>query len=74
MSGLALSAAILGGPMSQEKARLPLRFHVLAVRWDSERNEGSGMDTEDVGSRDFKFGATGVLLMVAVAVAFAIFS
>ncbi len=32
------------------------------------------MDTEDVGGRDFRFGATGVLLMVVVAVAFAIFS
>jgi hypothetical protein len=28
----------------------------------------------DVGNRDFIFGATGVLLMVIVAVAFAIFS
>jgi hypothetical protein len=28
----------------------------------------------DVGDRDFMFGATGVLLMVIVAVAFAIFS
>jgi hypothetical protein len=60
--------------MSKEKVRLPLRPQVPAVRWGSERNEGSGMDTEDVGSRDFRFGATGVLLMVAVAVAFLIFS
>ena len=51
-----------------------MRPQVPAVRWGSERNEGSGMDTEDVGSRDFRFGATGVLLMVAVAIAFAIFS
>ena len=28
----------------------------------------------DVGARDFKFGATGVILMVIVALAFAIFS
>jgi hypothetical protein len=28
----------------------------------------------DVGDRDFMFGATGVLLMVIVAIAFAIFS
>ena len=28
----------------------------------------------DVGDRDFKFGATGVLLMAIVAIAFAIFS
>jgi hypothetical protein len=32
------------------------------------------MDTEDVGGRDFMFGATGLLLMVVVAVGFAIFS
>ena len=32
------------------------------------------MDTDDVGGRDFKFGATGVLLMVAVAILFAILS
>jgi hypothetical protein len=29
---------------------------------------------DDVGSRDFTFGVTGVLLMIAVAVAFAILS
>jgi hypothetical protein len=29
---------------------------------------------DDVGSRDFSFGATGLLLMIAVAIAFAIFS
>jgi hypothetical protein len=28
----------------------------------------------DVGDRDFRFGATGVALMVIIAVAFAIFS
>lgn len=28
----------------------------------------------DVGARDFRFGATGVVLMVIVALAFAIFS
>jgi hypothetical protein len=28
----------------------------------------------DVGDRDFKFGATGVVLMVIIAIAFAIFS
>jgi hypothetical protein len=28
----------------------------------------------DVGDRDFRFGATGVLLMVIIAIAFAIFS
>jgi hypothetical protein len=28
----------------------------------------------DVGERDFMFGATGVVLMVIVAIAFAIFS
>jgi hypothetical protein len=32
------------------------------------------MDTSDVGARDFRFGVTGVLLMVAVAILFAIFS
>jgi hypothetical protein len=30
------------------------------------------MDTDDVGGRDFKFGATGVLLMVLVALVLAI--
>jgi hypothetical protein len=29
---------------------------------------------DDVGSRDFSVGATGLLLMIAVAIAFAIFS
>ena len=52
----------------------PLRPQILALRWGSERNERSGMDTEDVGSRDFMFGATGVLMMVVVAIAFALFS
>ena len=28
----------------------------------------------DVGDRDFRFGATGVILMVIIAIAFAIFS
>jgi hypothetical protein len=28
----------------------------------------------DVGDRDFRFGATGVLLMVIIAIAFAIFA
>jgi hypothetical protein len=28
----------------------------------------------DIGDRDFRFGATGVLLMVIIAIAFAIFS
>jgi hypothetical protein len=32
------------------------------------------MDAKDVGARDFNFGATGVLLMVVVAIAFALFS
>ena len=32
------------------------------------------MDTSDVGARDFRFGVTGVLLMVAAAILFAIFS
>jgi len=32
------------------------------------------MGSGDVGDRDFKFGATGLLLMIAVAVLFAIFS
>jgi hypothetical protein len=31
-------------------------------------------DEDDVGSRDFRFGATGLLLMIAVALAFAILS
>ena len=30
------------------------------------------MDTGDVGARDFKFGVTGVLLMVAAAILLAI--
>lgn len=32
------------------------------------------MGTDDVGSRDFKFGVTGILLMVTVAILFAILS
>jgi hypothetical protein len=32
------------------------------------------MNTSDVGARDFRFGVTGVLLMVAAAVLLAIFS
>jgi hypothetical protein len=32
------------------------------------------MGTDDVGGRDFKFGVTGVLLMVTVAILFAILS
>jgi hypothetical protein len=32
------------------------------------------MDTDDVGARDFKFGATGVLLMVTAAILLAIIS
>ena len=32
------------------------------------------MDSDDVGGRDFKFGVTGVLLMVGVAVLLAIVS
>jgi hypothetical protein len=32
------------------------------------------MDTSDVGARDFRFGVTGVLLMVTAAILFAIFS
>jgi hypothetical protein len=32
------------------------------------------LGTEDVGSRDFRFGLIGVSLMVVVAVALAIFS
>jgi hypothetical protein len=32
------------------------------------------MDTDDVGGRDFKFGATGVLLMVIAAVLLALLS
>jgi hypothetical protein len=32
------------------------------------------MDTDDVGGRDFKFGATGVLLMVAAAILLAVIS
>jgi hypothetical protein len=32
------------------------------------------MDTDDVGNRDFRFGVTGVLLMVGVAVLLAIVS
>jgi hypothetical protein len=59
--------------MSQ-KVRPSSRPRIPALRWGSERNEGSGMDTEDVGGRDFMFGATGLLLMVVVAVGFAIFS
>jgi hypothetical protein len=31
-------------------------------------------DPDDVGSRDFVFGVTGLLLMIALAVAFAILS
>jgi len=29
---------------------------------------------DDVGGRDFKFGATGLLLLALIAIAFAIFS
>lgn len=32
------------------------------------------MDTGDVGGRDFRFGATGVLLMVVAAILLAILS
>jgi hypothetical protein len=32
------------------------------------------MDTDDVGDRDFKFGVTGVLLMVTAAILLAILS
>ena len=32
------------------------------------------MDTSDIGARDFKFGVTGVLLMVVTAILLAIFS
>jgi hypothetical protein len=32
------------------------------------------MDTNDVGARDFKFGVTGVLLMVTAAILLAILS
>ncbi len=32
------------------------------------------MDTGDVGAKDFRFGVTGVLLMVAAAILLAIFS
>jgi len=32
------------------------------------------MGSDDVGARDFLFGVTGVLLMVTVAILFAIFS
>jgi hypothetical protein len=32
------------------------------------------MDNSDVGARDFKFGVTGVLLMVTAAILFAILS
>ena len=60
--------------LRRRRAVLPLRSQIPALRWGSERNERSGMDTEDVGSRDFMFGATGVLLMVVVAIAFALFS
>jgi hypothetical protein len=31
-------------------------------------------DGDDVGHRDFRFGAAGLLLMITVAIAFAIFS
>lgn len=36
--------------------------------------EGGDMDNEDVGARDFKFGATGMTVIVLAALAFAIFS
>ena len=32
------------------------------------------MRESEVGDRDFRFGATGVLLMVVIAIAFAIFA
>jgi hypothetical protein len=32
------------------------------------------METNDVGARDFMFGASGVLLMILIAVLFAIFA
>jgi len=31
-------------------------------------------DSTDIGSKDFTFGVTGMLLMIAVAIAFLIFS
>jgi hypothetical protein len=50
-------------------ARSSLRDHTDPTRGDTLRPEG-----DDVGSRDFRFGATGLLLIIAIAVAFAILS
>jgi hypothetical protein len=48
---------------------------VPGVRSGSDpRRKERLMGTDDVGSRDLKFGVTGILLMVTVAILFAILS
>jgi hypothetical protein len=81
--GVALAEQLLREPGSPLYApgdegalRESVRLTRRALRHDGNPREETDVrpDDDDVGSRDVRFGATGLLLMIAVAVAFAIFS
>lgn len=72
MMTTALCSAVCG---AAAEARCSLSVAVPAVGSGSDpRRRERHMGTDDVGGRDFKFGVTGVLLMVTVAILFAILS